>query len=206
MGGILMNRKGFTLVEMMVALVIFTIGLLAVVQMSLLYVQANTYNHRYSASVAVAQTKMDELRSFARSDRQDNFSPFDFDYLVSTASVFASVVKPGGTDEEIAGLLSGAGGVGRKVIDWDGSGTETDGDSIYDVLSLNGGVYSMSDEVRVFAGDANSPAIIVQRRWTVTPDATNDPPQYAMLAVKCWWTDRQGDHEVNLASCVFRRQ
>jgi hypothetical protein len=158
--------------------------------------------------VAVAQTKMDELRSFARSDRQDNFSPFDFDYLISTASVFASVVKPGGTDEVISGLLSGSNGGGRKWIDWDGSGGSepTDGDTVYNVLSLSGGVYSMSDEVKVFAGDANSPAIIVQRQWTVTPDATNDPPQYAMLAVKCWWTDRQGDHEVNLASCVFRRQ
>lgn len=201
-----MNRKGFSLVEMLVALVIFTIGLLAVVQMTYLYVQSNTYNHRYSASVAVAQTKMDELRSFARSDRQDNFSPFDFDYLVSTATVFASVVKPGGGDEAISGLLSGSNSGGRKFIDWDGSGDETDGDAIYEVLSLSGGAYTRSDWVMVSAGDTSSAEIKVNRQWTVTPDAINDPPQYAMLAVKCWWTDKQGDHEVNLASCVFRRQ
>ena len=106
------RRGGFTLIEVLVALAVMAIGLLAVAKMTYMSVRSNIRNQQAGSGVVAAKSKMEQLRGYARSDRADRFSPLDFDYLVSRQANFASLLKPGTppTDFVIDGMLSGGRG------------------------------------------------------------------------------------------------
>lgn len=69
--------QGFTLVELLIALTIFAIGLLALGSMQLTAIQANAHANRLTREAAVAQAVMEKVRSW---------SPSDPRLLTSTAS------------------------------------------------------------------------------------------------------------------------
>lgn len=193
--------EGFTLVETLVALVILAIGLLAVAKMSITYVRANSYSHLLSAATVAAQEKMEQLRSYATSERGDRFSVFDFDYLISTNPAFTSV-DDGGTLKTVAGLLSGSNG-GTKLVTTNGA--------VYEVLYDDGahgdgaagdGVYGATDTVAV-----EGTGFAIDRVWTVEPIPLSGQTNFARIAVECSWTDRFGTtRSVRLESLVHRRQ
>ena len=66
------NRRGFTLIEVMVAVVVLSIGLLAVVKMSMMYMNSNTYNNQSAACTIYAQEKMEELLDLSAADTDLN--------------------------------------------------------------------------------------------------------------------------------------
>ena len=201
-----MRCRGFTLVELLVALVILAVGLLAVARMSLTYVKANTFSHVVSAATVLAQEKMEELRSYATGEMGGRFSVFNFDYLVSTEAEYTSIEDPpgSGTPLVIPGLLAGASaspvtassGVTYEVLYDDGNhGDGAAGD----------GVYGLTETVPV-----KGTPFSVTRVYTVEPIDVDSPPDgqadYARLAVETTWTDRFGnDHTVRLESVVYRR-
>lgn len=56
------NRKqGFTLIELMVALFILSIGLLAMAKMQMSAIQGNTFGGRMTTAVALGQNQMESL-------------------------------------------------------------------------------------------------------------------------------------------------
>ncbi len=55
------NERGFTLVELMIAMVIFSFGILAVVKMQISSMQGNSAATRVTAQSVVAQNKLEEL-------------------------------------------------------------------------------------------------------------------------------------------------
>ncbi len=55
------NSKGFTLIEIMIAMVIFSIGLLAVATMQISSIDGNSTAYHLSEAVALAQDKTEEL-------------------------------------------------------------------------------------------------------------------------------------------------
>lgn len=220
-----MNEKGFTLIEALVALVILLFGVLATTQMSIIYVQANTYNNQSSEATILAQEKMEELRSYARSDRNDRHSAFDFDYLVSTDATFSSLNDPAAPTVPVAvpGLLSGAGGCAGGKWPWN-----TDPDPLaYDYWQLapttdtpqfGAMVYGCEEKLTVTGTTSNR---VINRRWTVEPlprvddlgnvvlDEDNVTPiyDYAILFVETSWTDRYGKvHDISFTSLVGRKQ
>ena len=67
-------RGGFTLIEVLVALAVMAIGLLAVAKMTYMSVRSNIRNQQAGSGVVAAQSKMEQLRGYARSDRADRFS------------------------------------------------------------------------------------------------------------------------------------
>jgi prepilin-type N-terminal cleavage/methylation domain-containing protein len=208
------RRDGFTLVEVLVALAILAVGLLAVAKMTYMAVRANVRNQQAGSGVVAAQSKMEQLRGYARSDRADKFSPLDFDYLVSKQAKFASLLKPGTppTDFVIDGLLSGGPGGGTaKVAPW------APDDLVFDVLYDDGsngdeaagdGIYTMEDPEPVQSQGLAKP-FWVRRKWTVEPitDPVTDETNFARLTVNTRWTDQNNvEKEVTLTSLVHRRQ
>jgi len=63
-----MNNKGFTLVELMVALVVFAIGILAVGQLQVTSIRYNAHAQRMSEATMLAQGQMDSMLACAYVD------------------------------------------------------------------------------------------------------------------------------------------
>ncbi|PLX40502.1 MAG: hypothetical protein C0608_09030 [Deltaproteobacteria bacterium] len=212
-----MNRKGFTLIEVLISLVILLIGLLAVIQLSLAYINANTFNHMMSEATILAQEKMEELRSYARSDRADRYSALDFDYLTSTETDFTSFAQKdiSGTVKEplliVDGMLSGGKGGASKVAPWNPDYGEADAKPDYFVMYDDGGHEDGGSGDGVFGatwdeevlGPAGTTAFVVTTAWTVEPIGVD----YAELTVTSKFIDRTGtERSVTFVSLVNRRQ
>jgi type IV pilus assembly protein PilV len=62
------NNKGFTLIELMIAIVIFSIGLLAMAQLQMFSIRYNSEAQRMSEATTLAQGKMEDLMSLDYAD------------------------------------------------------------------------------------------------------------------------------------------
>ncbi len=193
------NRKGFTLIEVLVAMAILSVGLLAVIKMIVVYVQSNTYVNRYGSAIVLAQDKMEELRSYASSDLLDNYSPMDFDYLVSAEAEFTSLYDPANkTSVVFPGMLSGK----PAQQEWD---------KWYRPMAAaaTAGVYEQQfTEQIMLPTPTGATPFDVTRYWTVEPVLDADGvAQYALITVNVSWKDKNGnDRDVELISCINRRQ
>ncbi|MDY6863534.1 MAG: type IV pilus modification protein PilV [Thermodesulfobacteriota bacterium] len=63
MNKILKGSKGFTLLEVLIALTILSIGLLGMAQMQIIAIRSNSYAFRFSEASAIVQDKLEELKS-----------------------------------------------------------------------------------------------------------------------------------------------
>ncbi len=193
-----MNSRGFTLTETLVALAVLAVGLLAVAKMSVTYVRANTHSQQLGSATVLAQEKMEQLRSYSNSERADNFSVFDFDYLIADYTNFTTLAD--GT--QVDGLLSGGNG---------GAPATNTAGTLYEVLFDDGahgdgaagdGVYGNQDTLTVGGTGAQ-----ISRRWTVEPLTINGSVEYAKVTVDTSWTDRTAQtRTVHLESVTHRRQ
>lgn len=66
------NPSGFSLVEVMIALFVFAVGMLAVTAMCLISIQGNSLANRMTQANFLAQSKMEELMS------EPNMAALDF--------------------------------------------------------------------------------------------------------------------------------
>jgi prepilin-type N-terminal cleavage/methylation domain-containing protein len=58
-------NKGFTLIELVVALLVFAVGIVGILKMHQASVQANSYNMQLTEAVAVAQNQFEILHGLA---------------------------------------------------------------------------------------------------------------------------------------------
>ncbi len=63
--GLFKNERGFSLIEVMIALVIFSIGILAVAQLQFWNIRNNTTGNITTMATLLARQKMEELKSRA---------------------------------------------------------------------------------------------------------------------------------------------
>ena len=63
--GLFKNERGFSLIEVMIALVIFSIGILAVAQLQFWNIRNNTTGNITTMATLLARQKMEELKSQA---------------------------------------------------------------------------------------------------------------------------------------------
>lgn len=61
--GIPITNSGFTLVEILVALVIFTVGITALASVSLTVISGNNFSRKYIEAAALAQDTLEEIRN-----------------------------------------------------------------------------------------------------------------------------------------------
>ena len=188
------SRRGFTLVEVLVALVVLAVGLLAVSKMGITYVRANTFNHEMSEATLLAEEKMEQLRRYGTTDQPGNFAVFGFDYLVSTDSLYTTLAD----STQVSGLLSGSNG---------GSAATNTSGTVYEVLSeLGGGTYGSGMVYGNSDTDTLSTGTTVSRSWTVEPITLRGRTDYAKTTVTTTWTSRSGQtHSVHLESMFSRR-
>lgn len=59
-----LNEKGFTLVELLVAITLMTIGILAVVQMQIVGMQSSSIANRLSVATGLAHEVMEDIQSW----------------------------------------------------------------------------------------------------------------------------------------------
>lgn len=85
------NESGFSLVEVMVAIVILTVGLLALAQMMVLATNSNTLSGRMTSSSALAKEQLERLKA----------TPFYVDPLTKTRS--PALADGGDLDSTAAG-------------------------------------------------------------------------------------------------------
>jgi len=62
------NQKGFTLIEVLVAMVIFSFGILAVVNMQYVSTSTNLKSRQMTEGVVAAQSKIEEMRGWSYND------------------------------------------------------------------------------------------------------------------------------------------
>ena len=65
MKGSLVTDKGFTLLELVVAILVFAVGILGIAKMQSLSVMGNSYGMHMSQAVNIAQDKLEELQDLS---------------------------------------------------------------------------------------------------------------------------------------------
>ena len=90
-----LNEKGFTLVELLVAITIMAIGILAVVQMQVVALQSNSIANKLGVATSLAQKVMDDIQSW-----DINTPPVDDAFTADSVDVTYERLGP---DREDAG-------------------------------------------------------------------------------------------------------
>ncbi len=57
-----MSEKGFTLIELVVAILVFAVGILGIAKMQTISVKGTSYGMHYSQALNIAQDKIEELK------------------------------------------------------------------------------------------------------------------------------------------------
>ena len=92
MGQRISNRGGFTLVEVLVALTIFAIGLLAIASMQITAIQTNSSANSVTATTALAEGVLEEFMALPPSDPLLNTNQATFvDYWAPATRNIAGV-------------------------------------------------------------------------------------------------------------------
>jgi len=95
------NQKGFTLVELLIALVIFAVGILGVATMQITSIKGNSKSRQISEASNVAADQIEKILGFPY-DSHNNGKDDDFDGSVDELD--EQFVDGGGTHDGVAGL------------------------------------------------------------------------------------------------------
>lgn len=69
--GLLSNKKGFTLLEVLIAVTIFSVGLLAIGEMTVHVIKSNAVGNKMTDAKVLAEEKLEELRGLFRTNPAD---------------------------------------------------------------------------------------------------------------------------------------
>ena len=80
MHGIIQNNKGISLIEVLITIVVISIGLLGVANMQVVAVQSTNYANQLTRAMTITQDKIEELLAlpFNAADLADNTQPGTF--------------------------------------------------------------------------------------------------------------------------------
>jgi len=68
--GHLSNEKGFTLLEILIAITILSVGLLALAEMTVYVIKSNTIGNKVTDATVLAQDKLEKLKNLSYTDAQ----------------------------------------------------------------------------------------------------------------------------------------
>lgn len=106
-GGFSQDKKGFTLLETMVALAIFTVGILGIGAMLIYSTRMRVFNRQLNYAVTLAHAKMEDLRKVGIREIDIRYSSvLNFNYLLSRKADYGII-----QGYPLPGLLSGAAGL-----------------------------------------------------------------------------------------------
>ncbi len=84
------SQKGFSLLEMLIALVILSVGLLGAAEMQLTSISGNALSNNVSIATGLAQNKIEELKKLPNSDGTLSVGDHDEGLLPCTTIFFRS--------------------------------------------------------------------------------------------------------------------
>jgi type IV pilus assembly protein PilV len=104
----LSNQKGFTLLEVLIAITILSVGLLALAEMTVYVIRSNTVGNKITRATVQAQDKLEELRNLSYTDAQLNDADSDnTDAGTNIHSTPALFTSPDHIDDGSGGSITG---------------------------------------------------------------------------------------------------
>jgi type IV pilus assembly protein PilV len=94
----LSNQKGFTLLEILIAITILSVGLLALAEMTVYVIRSNAVGNKVTDATVMAQDKLEKLRNLAYSDTQLSNGGDNNDVSTDIHSNTALFTSPDHTD------------------------------------------------------------------------------------------------------------
>ena len=86
------RRCGFTLIEVVVAMVVFSIGFMGILGLTLWFVRADVFNARMTEALAIAQSRMEKLLASSPDDLSDGTTTTgEFSCVWSVATPFTNL-------------------------------------------------------------------------------------------------------------------
>ncbi|MBI5187775.1 MAG: prepilin-type N-terminal cleavage/methylation domain-containing protein [Nitrospirae bacterium] len=106
------SENGFTLLEVLIAVVILTVALLGLSSMNVYTIKYNDNAKRYTAAVALAQDKLEELKNKTFVDSALN------DSNTSNNTSYSTITSTTNVDSQVAGLdeKGNAGGIYTRIV------------------------------------------------------------------------------------------
>ncbi len=199
-----MHRNwGFTLLETMVALSIFTVGIMAVGSMLIYSTKARVLNRQLNFAIAQTNERLEELRKIASAEMDVRYNTvMNFGYILSRDSNYGSV-----DGFLLPGLLSGVAGYTAAVTDITAHPGLTAGEKrkrIDDIIVLfddgdlaghgdvtaGDGIWSLLEFVNMDTGQASVPSVFgalpaTERRkwhWTLMRTTVVEPVRIERMA------------------------
>ena len=94
------GSKGFTVIEVLIALAILSVGILALVSMMIQVVKANAFSDKMTEAAALVQDKMEELRRLQYTDDQLTNRGDNNDVSTDAQGTLALFTSPDHSDAE----------------------------------------------------------------------------------------------------------
>ena len=79
------SKKGFSLLELLIALVILSVGLLGAAQMQVTSISGNAFSNNLTVATGLAQSRIEELKKLPNSDAALSAGDHDEGLLTGTA-------------------------------------------------------------------------------------------------------------------------
>jgi prepilin-type N-terminal cleavage/methylation domain-containing protein len=80
------DHGGFTLLEVLTGVTIFTIGLLSITPMLITTIRTNSISKELTEAVILAEEKIEEIKRLGTNEPESGVSSLGFSYLISTAA------------------------------------------------------------------------------------------------------------------------
>lgn len=168
-------NKGFSLIEVLIALVVVGFGILAISQLQGTFIKSTSNANQRSVAVSIAQKKIDDLRSYSKLTSSTAWSP----YSVATSEIAFTHIQTG------ASTPSGEGGAPS------GSSYVAAGD-----IPVGNTTYTLSWTVQDYMHTAALTAPVVSTPSTGYPDMK-------LVAVRVDWVDEVGEAQQVILNTVI---
>lgn len=188
------RAEGFTLLETMIALSIFTIGIMAVGGMLVYSTRARVLNRQVNFAVSVAYDRIEELRKISESEVDVRYNTvLNFNYILSRDAAYGVI-----DGYATPGFLSGAAGYAAAVASINAKGISAkeklerkdkikvlydDGQDIHGDETAGDGIWSCIEYINMDTGEVKpqpeydnlSAADRKEWRWTLTRRTILEP-------------------------------